>query len=365
MKIETIKQTYSYELFVCALFLIILPLLNFPMFFEIYRSLVFKTVPTDNYQGLIAYFAGDTPAGYMPQIHVLLRPLSVLPLVPLYEWMPVIPLKFLPPGTDVSFARSSAAIAAAAFAYVHLTSIVTFFYARSLGRSSTIGLVAGLLVIPMAHIARLHTLDSIVMLLVALIFALWRRPAPQIAVLLLSIFANEKVAIIVGAVYFFRAAAGAMRDRRLPKRETSVFFAAAICFAIYLGGAFLVRTYFGVALEQPQFAPSHYAANLFDSIGYVFSAKGAVQIGLPFGLMVFMFRCAMRVESGMDRIEMLSPAALLLVASLSDVKWNIGVVVFLAFVVPLPFFADWIVSGLLQRDRAASLDEETQRPMLT
>jgi hypothetical protein len=312
---------------------------------------------------LIAYFAGDTPAGYRPQIQMLLRPLSALPLVPLYEWMPVIPLKFLPPAVDASYARTSAAIAAAAFACVHLASLTVFLYARSLRRSPVASLVAGLLLIPMIHIARIHTLDSIAVLLVVLIFALWRKSALQIAVVLISGLVNEKIIIVVGTVYFFRAIGGTMRSGRVRSRDLTVFGAALAGFALYLGGAFLVRQHLGVALEPPQFAPSHYVGNLLDSVGFAFSVKGAIQIGLPFGLLIFMFWCAAQAKDGLHRIEMLSPVALLLVAAIADVKWNIGVVVFLAFVIPLPFFADWIVSGLLRRD--GSEEAAAHRPMLT
>lgn len=343
---RSVYGKYRYEIFLGVFFLVVYPILNLQMFFELYRSLAFNVVPNDPYQKLIAYFAGDMPSNYVPQVQMLLRPLAALVLVPLYDWMPAVPLKLMPAGIDTLYIRGSAAIAAAAYIFTHLASWATYIYSRSLGRSLTVSFVAALLVVPAIHGIRIHTLDSMAVFMLAVIFALWRKPAVQLALLVPSIFINEKIVIVVGAIYFFRWCHLFLVTRRIVAAEALVFTGALIGFVVYLVIAAWVSRNSAVPLAPAQFEIDQYGHSLIGALGVVFSVKGFVQVDLPVFLLVFLFWSATRVRAGLSKLELLAPLTLFLIAAGSDVKWNIGSIAFIAFVVPLPFFAEWCLSLL-------------------
>jgi hypothetical protein len=333
-------------------FAFVIPAINFMAFFEVYRQLAFKTIPTDPYQELIIYYAGDASSDYMPPLYMLMRPLSAILLVPFYHWLPNVPMRLLPPGTDLNFLRASAALAAGSLIGTTLSSFFVYWNTISLGRTQAAAAVAALLVLPLMHFVQVFGVDPMTVAIISLIIAVRPRLRLQILLTLLSVAVNEKIAIVIGATSAIHAVSSLLKARRVAKSELYLCLAALLGFAAYLAAARYVSGHAGAQMSAAQFAPSRYIENAEKALRLTASAKGAVQILAPSLLVLGLFAIATRVKGGLQRLDILVPVAMYIVAAISDVEWNIGRITFLVFTIPLPFVAQWIV-GKLSDDQSA------------
>jgi hypothetical protein len=171
-------------------------LLAVPLFFLVFRLAVFNTVPRDDYAPFLLWLAG-AQGGAFPSSPYCYRVLSMVVAWPLYEVMPRAALTNIPGSLSPEWVRATAAISAETALCLVAACFVTVAVARRCGLGLAEAALAGLLLVVLSLYTQIASIDAVALLLIAL-GPLLVRCVPAFAVLILvSIPADEKVALVL------------------------------------------------------------------------------------------------------------------------------------------------------------------------
>ena len=178
--------TESWPVVFCAICLV-----SFPLFFDIYRLVAFKTAPGDDYVPFLLLFISHqgrwpgSPFGY--------RVLSVIPAIPLYWFLPFYKFSLLPK-MDFAYLKATEALSFLSFLATAGAATVAFKMVRGkLDRSFAEASLAALLTLVLANFDGIEGVDPIGVFLVFLLLYWFERRELFFLLFMLAPLANEKV----------------------------------------------------------------------------------------------------------------------------------------------------------------------------
>jgi hypothetical protein len=177
--------------------LIGLVLLLHPIFFVIYRLSVFDTVPRDDYARFLLWTVGNTE-GVLPSSPYCYRVLSMVLAVPFYWVVPAVRLTNIPANLSAAYLHATAALSALAFvAWIAGAMVIYAIAVTRCALSRRDGMLAATLLFALGLLGQIASIDTVTIALVALGVALVDRPRIFAGFVLISIVANEKIALVL------------------------------------------------------------------------------------------------------------------------------------------------------------------------
>jgi hypothetical protein len=279
-----------------------------PLFFSIDRLMVFATVPRDDYAPFLLWLAG-APGGAFPESPYGYRVLSMVAAWPLYHLLPSLRLTNLPAALTPAYVRATAALAALAYVSLLTAGLVAYRTARDrLGLARRDALLAGILLGALVLHSQFFGIDAFAILLVAAgVYAL-DRPACFVPLILLAVFANEKVAIVFALWLTLRCAWDAA-DRR---RFAVPWIATVVALALYGAALLLVH----LPGNSYQLEPGGYFATVATNLRASVSARGLLLNALPVLVLLVIGACGWRWGRRAGRSGLLRPIDLLMIPAL-------------------------------------------------
>lgn len=333
-----------------VLLLLIFPAIRINEFFGIYRQIIFRTIPADDYPGLLLFYLGQ---GSPRPLEMVLRVGTVLFNLP-FLLLPAIPLTNAPADMTPAYMHAAAAIAFGCFAAQTITTWLVYHYSRLTGADGTTALVAALLTVPLYQLFQGNVADVVTVMTITLVLIFEKmHPRAFIAILATCWLINEKISILLSLLYAVRALNLFWQTGRIDRREAWRCAVSMLGFAAYLGMAALFSRLEMLAPTSSQWTPSLYLASILATIRASLTMKGAVLNLLPLGLVLTMFALCGSTRQTAGRFGIMIPLTLALIASLSGVLLNVGRIAFLSFTIPLPFIAALIMQTASSRIRGS------------
>lgn len=303
---------------------------TYPLFIDTYRSMIFQTVPRDDYAPYLLHLAGD--GGEMPGAPRAYRVLSVAAAIPAYRVLPVYRFKNLA-DVDPAYLRATEALAFVSWIALAALSVMAYRIARDrLGASRPASVAALFATLLFARYTSLLGVDAIALLLIAAAYYWIERPWLFAAVVALSAGFNEKVWIVAVLLV-----------------GTRVLHARALRpYAVHLAGcAAAVLLYFGLAAyvrssgnEKPS-DPRPLGTNAPFTVTMTMTAKGLAQNAMPVGLCLAACALAavrLRGERGpyWTPWDALIPLGLAVTGLTVNVEYTLGRLVFHSLPILMP-----------------------------
>jgi hypothetical protein len=316
-------------------------LLTYPLFFEIYRSMVFEVAPRDDYTPYLLYLLGegghglDSPYGY--------RILSILAALPFYFVLPVVSFSNLPP-LDPTYLKATQAFAALSYVSIALTSVVMYCLVRRRLDSSVLlsGFAAALTVL-LFHFTATPTLDPTAILIVAILFYLIENRLAFSLLVLISAIVNEKIAIVFSTLFLIRLAL----DRALWRTFSVQLVSSLASVLLYIALLIIVE----LPGREHQYSIFNFIPSIVSTLQRTFTLQGLVLNVMPLVVLLALAAPALprllRRPYGSAYIHpsnALTPIALFFIALLPDIYYNVGRVVMYSFPLVLPLFVTSIIA---------------------
>lgn len=318
-----------------------------PVFFILFRLMAFNTVPRDDYAPFLLWLLG-APGGGLPESPYGYRVLSMIAAAPLYWLLPAPPLTNLPAGLAAPYLRATAALAMLSYLSLLLMALVIYRVGRdraALGRVEAV--LGAVLLVGLALNCQLVAIDPLAILLVAAGLWLLPRPGGFAALIVPSVFCNEKVAIVF-ALWLTLRCLTSVADRRRFGLQWAATLAAIALYAVVLRVVHLPGNSY-------QLRPTGYLATLVANLGVLRSARGVLLDLLPTLLLFAVGALGWRCCGDRLRATWLRPRDLLVIPGLMLValvltqKFQMGRIVMHAaplFVLPAAAaLGQWLARG--------------------
>lgn len=304
-----------------------------PVFFVIYRLMVFNTVPRDDYAPFLLWLVG-APGGNVMGSPYGYRLLSVVAAAPFYYLLPSVQVTNLATELTAPYLRATAAIAALSYVSLLLAAALVYRLARdryALGWHEAA--LAAVLLLGLELNCRFFAIDPLaIMLIVAGLWLLPKRGAFALFIIL-SVFCNEKIAIVFGLWLTLRCVASTS-DRGSIGAQ---WLATMVAIAIYIAALCILR----LPGNSYQIQPANYFATLLGNLRALLSARGILLEIVPVLLVIVAAVLGWRYHHDnprtalFRRLDVLLIPALILVAMVLTDGFDIGRIVTFA----APFYA--------------------------
>jgi hypothetical protein len=256
-----------------------LTLVTYPVFFVLYRLMIFQTVPRDDYAPYLLWMVG-APGGALPGSPYIYRYLSIVLLWPIYHLLPVFHLTNIPTSVSVPYQRATAALAMLSDVSVVAATVVVFETARGLGKTALVPTLSALLVYAGCWFTQIVGIDPVTVFGVAIVVALLLRADRYFLLLIPLVFVNEKIAIVAFLFLAVRCVTGA-RDRTRMRVKLAISMLALLVygmavFAVHASG------------NEYQLTPSGYLGNIAMNIAVNLSLRGLLLSWAPVALVLLL-----------------------------------------------------------------------------
>lgn len=327
-----------------VLFLIICAV-SFPLFFDIFRKVAFKTAPGDDYAPFLLLLVNHQ--GHWPESPFGYRVLSVVLAVPLYWFLPLYKFSLLP-ATSTTYLRATEALSALSFLATAIAATVAFKMVRTrLSRGLGEAWLAAMLTIVLASFDGIEGIDPVGLCFVYVLLYVFEQPFAFSVLLLLMPFTNEKVMF----VFFFLVAGRLILVKSFLRTHRWQIAALFASFAIY-----------GLALKLIALPGNEGQLTLarrlplliMGSRASISSLKGMVRDILPalvIGLPCFIFAARGKANVLMKACDLVVPLGMFFIGlTLTDpVHFQVGRIV--AYAMPLTVIAAISLIGDLDENR--------------
>jgi hypothetical protein len=208
-----------------------------PFLLVLHRLAAFHTVPYDDYAPYLLWLDGSE-GGVFPGSPYGYRVLSMLAALPLLHLLAPLPLTNLAADAPPLWLRATLALNVINYLALVAAGVLTLRTAvRRCGLTRSEGALAGLLLFALAWYTQLAAIDGLALLLITAGVTLLDRPRAFAALLLISVAANEKVALVLALWLGARVALVAGDRARLAGR----FGVAAAAVGVYFAAVLLLR----------------------------------------------------------------------------------------------------------------------------
>jgi hypothetical protein len=311
-----------------------------PIFFDIYRTAAFNTIPRDDYAPYLLALTGQ--GGQIPGAPFAYRILSVVAAAPFYYALPAYTFSNLR-GVDASYLKATQALSFASYLWLVLTALVIYAIARrqySASRAAC-AIVALLTFLLSGFIARTGV-DPFAILVIGLLLLWQKRAALFIPLVLVSVGINEKIPIVFAGVMLFRLIAAGRGRRRFDSYPQ--LLSSCVAIACY----FVVVQVVKAPGHANQLNPGAYWAQFQSTIGYTLSLKGLVLNVIPVLVLLFVIALSARCgRPGVFRTSDVSGLVILVaLASIADVDYNVGRIAMYSYPLYIPALAGFVDDAL-------------------
>jgi hypothetical protein len=272
-----------------------------PLFFVIFRLMVFNTVPHDDYAPFLLWLDG-MPGGQFPASPYCYRILSMVAALPFLHALPTLSVTNLPAGLPEPYLRATGALAALSYCAMIGGAVLAFGLARRTA-DRVAGLFAAGLFVLFCWSTQITAIDTLALLFVMAGLTLIGRPVWFAALLLASVAVNEKIALVLAVWLTLRCLTSAT-DRRLlwpywmSAAGSMVLYAACVALLHFPGNEY-------------QQNPASFLVTLRDNIGAYGSVRGLLLNVLPAVILA-----AVAVASHLRGHALFRPADLLVIPAM-------------------------------------------------
>lgn len=306
-------------------------LATYPAFFDSYRAAAFKSVPYDDYAPYLLVLLGE--GGELPGAPFVYRVFSVMVAVPFYYILPVYSFTNLQ-GIDVHYLKATQAIVFSSYVFMLLNAVAIFWLAKNrYGSSSASAMIVALLsAFCLSAFVSRTGVDLFAIFTASLLLISERKKWFFISLMVVSVAINEKISLMFCAIFSARylwSLACRQSFREYWQLMTSVF-AVALYFSII--------SYLQYPGNEAQTNPAAFGKAVVASLAISATLKGLVLNVLPVMLLsvfVWMAVCE-RAHNGFRLIDISGMLALLGLALLAGVVFNIGRIVMYSYPLYLP-----------------------------
>jgi hypothetical protein len=303
---------------------------TYPVFIDTYRSMVFQTVPRDDYAPYLLHLVGH--GGEVPGAPRAYRFLSVAAAIPAYLVLPVYRFKNLAE-VDPAYLRATEALAFVSWIALAALSVIVYRIARDrLGASRPASVAALFATLVFARYTSLLGVDAIALLLIAAAYYWIDRPWLFAAIVALSAGFNEKVWIVAVLLVGTRV----LHVRSLRPYVVHVA-GCAVAILLYFGAA----TYFRTSGTEKPSDPRPLGTQAPFTVRMTMTAKGLAQNAMPVGLCLAACALAalrLRGERGpyWTPWDALVPLGLAVTGLTMNVEYTLGRLVFHSLPILVP-----------------------------
>ncbi len=248
--------------------LAVLLMLLSPFFWAIYRTMVFNTLPRDDYAPFLLWLVGS-PGGAFPGSPYGYRILAVAAAAPFYYALPPLRLSELSAQIPGAYLKATAAIALLSWLAMVLAGSAVFHIAtRQCGLGKRDGLLAAALLFLLCWHSQAYGIDPVAIMLVAVAVAVLHRPGAFAALAIISVIVDEKVCMVLFLWLTIRTAMCAEDRHTLRVQWAATVFA----LALYLLMVWLVH----LPGNEYQLQPHDYVQTILSNLAASISARGLV-----------------------------------------------------------------------------------------
>lgn len=340
MILEAKKNRKSfYTLFGCFLFFLI----TLPIFFEIYRTAAFETVPRDDYAPYLLTLIGFQDK--IPLSPYVYRLFSVAVAIPFYFILPSYSFTNLSQ-LNPNYLQAVQALSFVSYLSVVTTAIVIFIIARKHFKASTkSSIIVGLASIFFSSFMQTTGIDPIAVLYISLLVLCMDRPKIFVPLILVSIGFNEKISILFAGMLFFRVVYGYSRTKEMPFLKQ--FISSSVAFFIYL----IIISILDFPGNEGQTDPFLFIYNLKSTIEVTLTVKGIYLNVFPVSILLITAFLALRFSSVKKLMwsDISAIFILIIIASIADVSYNVGRIVMHSYPLYLPGLALYFDSLFIKK----------------
>jgi len=316
-------------------------LATYPMFFDIYRTAAFNTVPRDDYAPYLLTLVGQGDS--VPGAPFAYRILSVAVAIPFYYILPTYAFTNLS-NVDTAYLKATQALSFSSYVSLVLTAVIIYAISRKqFLATKASSLIVGLMSFFLCNFVSRVGIDPFVILIISLLLLWLNNPLVFTSLILLSMGINEKIPIIFATILTFRVVTAITQRRRF----TLYVQLCSSCLAV--AGYFVATLLLKIPGNETQTNPTFFLANLKSSLIYTLSLKGLFLNALP--VLVLSLVVVFAVKSrNFHILDVSGLIVLLILALIADVVYNIGRVVMYSYPLYLPAVACFIDDVLKLED---------------
>lgn len=319
----------SEKKWIVVLGVVSLLLVTSPIFFDVYRSAAFDTVPRDDYAPYLLALTGN--GGEIPGAPFAFRVFSVAVAIPFYYLLPTYTFTNLA-DVDTDYLRATQALSFASYLSLVLTAGLIYAIARRRFLATRVSsLIVGLSTFLLSNLVAKTGIDPFAIFLFSLALFYLHKPAVFAPLVLLAVGVNEKVPFLFAIVLTFRAVGAIARRRRFASYVQ--LCASWVAVAAY----FVVTALAGVRGNEQQTDPTRFLSSLSSSLAYTLSPKGIVLNVIPVIAVALVALFAAKSKKKLfDVWDISGLAAVVMLSMFADVVYNIGRVAMYAYPLYLP-----------------------------
>lgn len=316
-----------------------------PIFFDIYRTAVFNTVPHDDYATHLMAMIGQ--GGRLPGAPYYYRPLSVAVAIPFYYILPIYKFTNLP-AVEPAYLRATEALAFISYLSLVLTALVIYVISRKqyfANKSSA--LIVGLFTFFLSGFISTVGIDPFAIFVISLLVLVLGNPLLFAPLILVSMGINEKIPILLSTILAFRFIFALLKRR--PFKLYIQLIASCLAVAGYFAARILIKV---PGIEVNSYLTSS-LANWQSTLMDTFSLKGLFLNVLPIFLMSIIILFAIKSHH-QDHFQVSDVSALFILVILAftaNLEYTVGRIVMYSYPLYLPVVACYI-DDVLKQDNA-------------
>ena len=334
MDSSTINNTKIHYFFA----VIVLIFITYPVFFDIYRTSAFNTVPRDDYAPYLLTLIGENDQ--IPGAPFAYRVLSVAVAIPLYYFFPLYKFTNLE-NVNINYLKATQALSISSYLCLVLTIIVIYLIARKkylASRESS--MVVALLSILLSNFIARGGIDLFVVFIISLIFYYVDDRRYFIPLILVSVGINEKISIIFATIMMFRFLISYFKGSYFNFKLQ--FFFSVVAVFLY----FIIVLFFKVPGNEDQLNPLLLAEHLHSSFIYIFTLKGLFLNLFPLLIVSFIAVISVKYNNKSSTSDISVLFVLFFLAMIADVVFNMGRIVMHSYPIYLPAVSIFIEKKL-------------------
>ena len=304
-----------------------------PIFFDIYRTAAFNTVPRDDYAPYLLTLMGQN--NEMPGAPAVYRVLSVAIAIPFYYILPTYTFTHLS-NIDTAYLKAIQALSFSSYLSLVFAAAIIYSIARKQFHAThASSLIVGFLSFFLCNFCSQVGIDPFAILIISLLLLWLNRPLVFTPLVFLSIGINEKIPIIFATILAFRFITYMAQKR--PFKLYIQLFSSFLVVVSY----FVVITFLKFPGNENQTNPTTFLASLQSSLIYTLSLKGLYLNALP--ILILALVAVFAIKSQYFSLSDISGLfVLIILAMFADVVYNIGRVAMYSYPLYLPAVACFI-----------------------
>lgn len=322
--------------FLTMIGLLLIVLATVPIFFDIYRTAAFNTVPHDDYASYLLVLVGE--GNKWPGAPFVYRILSVCVAIPFYYILPLYTFSHLQNANPI-YLRAVMALSFSSYVWITLTPIVIYLTSwKKYHATKHSALIVAFSTFLMSGFVSKVGVDPFAIFIISVLIFNLNKKLFFALLIILSIGINEKIPIIFAVILTFRLMAAALQKRKF------AFYVQLLFSYLAIIGYILIVFFFRIPGNENQTNPFLFLMHLQSSIIYSSSLKGIVLNVLPILVLLLAIILAVKYRDINDFqvADIAGLFVLVVLAMIADVVYNIGRIAMYSYPLYIPAIGAYI-----------------------